>query len=241
MKATLVERAALSHDDRLAMCQLLDRYFLGVDFDGFERDLVDKDFALLLRDETGQLCGFTTLGLEQIPDGEPGAWVLYSGDTIVDLGQRSSAALAACWIDAVYRLRAEKRIERLVWLLICSSVRTYHFLPLFFRDFAPHPAAPTAVAVQSELDLLAVHRYGSAYDPATGIVRLERPQPLRSGEAEGATRRESRELLQFFERRNPGHALGDELVCHCVIDDANLTAAGRRMVESGRRRGRAGS
>jgi hypothetical protein len=30
--------------------------------------------------------------------------------------------------------------------------------------------------------------------------------------------------------RNPGHADGDELVCLAELSDANLTAAGRRMV-----------
>jgi hypothetical protein len=41
--------------------------------------------------------------------------------------------------------------------------------------------------------------------------------------------------VQYFLQRNPGHAEGDELACLTELDDANLNAAGRRMVRAGQR------
>ena len=70
------------------MCALLDRFFLAVEARGFERDLADKDHALL-RDDAGKLCGFTTLALVPSPSRRRGDWVLYSGDTIVDRDHRT--------------------------------------------------------------------------------------------------------------------------------------------------------
>lgn len=227
MRITLRRVDKLGERDRAPMCALLDRYFLGVDRRGFEEDLANKDYAVLLHDRDGSLAGFTTLAFDRIP-GTTAGWVLYSGDTIVDRSGRTSPALAAGWIDSVERLRAELGAERLVWLLICSSVRTYRFLPLFFRDFAPHPKHSTSQEVQDELDRLARARYGPAYDTATGVVTLARPQPLRREPVE-STRLEG-EIGAFFERLNPGHRKGDELVCHTVVTESNLTAAGRRML-----------
>jgi hypothetical protein len=230
----LVARAELTPHDRREMCSLLDRFFLGVDPVGFADDLADKHHALLLHDESGKLCGFTTLALLPSPGGERGDWVLYSGDTIVDSDHRSSAALAVSWIDAVLRLRAEQGIDKLTWLLLCSGLRTYRFLPLFFREFWPRPEAPTPPAARREMDRLATSRYGAAYDSATGVVVLPRPQPLRTECADRGRPRTSAEAT-FFGERNPGHLRGDELVCLCLIDETNLTAAGRRMVASGQR------
>lgn len=233
MRPELVATRSLSAGDRDAMCGLLASSFLGVDSEGFVADLADKDYALVLRDEAGRICGFTTLALAEIP-GRPGEWVLFSGDTIVDSAHRTSNALAAGWIDAVEQLRAERYVSRLVWLLICSSVRTYRFLSLFFRDFAPHPERPTDPAVKSERDALASWRYGARYQAGSGVVVLERPQTLRPDQVEAPFSDPA--LAAFFECHNPGWRGGDELVCHCVVEDDNLTAAGRRMVLAGRRR-----
>jgi hypothetical protein len=41
--------------------------------------------------------------------------------------------------------------------------------------------------------------------------------------------------VRFFLERNPGHASGDELVCLTELSDANLTAAGVRMVRGANR------
>ncbi|MDJ0694121.1 hypothetical protein [Mastigocoleus sp. MO_188.B34] len=35
--------------------------------------------------------------------------------------------------------------------------------------------------------------------------------------------------IEFFDRMNPGHLNGDELVCLTEISETNLTPAGKRM------------
>ncbi|MCB1036152.1 MAG: hypothetical protein KDD47_20180, partial [Acidobacteria bacterium] len=194
----------------------------------------DKDFAILLTDGGGTLRGFTTFALVPAPE-EADLWVVYSGDTIVDRSARHSFALAETWIDSIRRLRHEHRLERVVWLLICSGARTYRFLPVFFREFFPRAGLTAPETIRRRMEGLAVARYGSSYDPRDGIVRLPVPQPLRpeTGVGQGPIRDRD---VRFFQERNPGHSVGDELVCYTDLDDGNLTRAGQRMMAGGEKR-----
>lgn len=241
MNGRLIEREQLTAAERAAMWALMDRHFLGVAPGVFERDLAAKDHAILLTDRDGVLRGFTTLSVVPVRFAGEALTAVYSGDTIVDRGARGSFALAATWIDSIRRLRqadpATLAARRMVWLLICSSPRTYRFLPLFFRDYHPRAGATPPAEVRRLIDHLAHARYGDAYDPVRRVVRLPDPQPLRPELHPAAGERDEHD--RCFLGANPGHHRGDELVCFTELDDDNLTAAGRRMVTAGERARRA--
>jgi hypothetical protein len=236
----LVARQRLSAAERAAMWDLLDGHFLGVTRAVFERDLEAKDHAILLTGAGGALRGFTTLAAVPVRFEDEALTAVYSGDTIVDHGARGSFALAATWIGSIRRLRGELGGERMVWLLICSSPRTYRFLPLFFRDYHPRAGGEAPPRRRRLIDALARQRYAGAYDPASGIVRLDHPQPLRPELRPSAAGRGDEHDRCFF-ALNPGWRDGDELVCFTELDDANLTAAGRRMARAGERAESAGA
>lgn len=244
MNGRLIERERLSAAERRAMRELMDRYFLGVTPAVFERDLAEKDYAILLTGDEGELCGFTTFAVVPFRCEGGELWAVYSGDTIVDRGARGSFALAATWIDSIRCLRTGLGGGRMVWLLICSSPRTYRFLPLFFRDFQPRAGAAAPPATERLIATLAWARYGDAYDAASGIVRLADPQPLRPEPlpaGEDGRDEEGRDRVgrdghdRCFLAANPGYLEGDELVCFTELCDDNLTPAGRRMVRAGER------
>src|SRR5690606_28715607 len=80
------------------------------------------------------------------------------------------------------------------------------------------------------VDRLACERFGDQYDVRTGIVRLRHPQRLREALADIPEGRRKDAHVRYFLERNPGWSSGDELVCLADLSDANLTAAGRRML-----------
>lgn len=219
----------LTAADLTAMAELLAAYFDGAERSVFDADLANKTHVVLVRNAAGRLVGFTTLAL--VPAAGALPWTLYSGDTIVAPEGRANAELARGWIEAALSLGDRHRIDRLVWLLVCSSVRTYRFLPVFFTTFSPHPTRPTPPEVGSEMEQLASARYGGEFDPASGVVTLAHPQIVKPGRH--ASSADSLEV--FFHRANPGAGRGDELVCHCEIRIDNLTPAGRRMLSASRR------
>ncbi|MBK7978052.1 MAG: hypothetical protein IPK07_33995 [Deltaproteobacteria bacterium] len=172
IRGRLVARADLTPGERQAMHGLLASYFDGVEARVFERDLANKNWVILLEDESGALRGFTTLHLyrERFED-EP-ITVVFSGDTIVDKSAWNTPALHRSWIDAVSRLAQREGEGRVWWFLIVSGFRTYRLLPVFFREFYPRHDAPTPGGVQRLMDHLASGRFGAEFDAATGIVRF---------------------------------------------------------------------
>ena len=221
----LLPRHALTAAQRHEMFALLAHHFEGVKRGQFERDLAEKNWVAEIRRD-GRLLGFSTLLVcEQRFDGRA-LTAIYSGDTIVAPEAWGSPALARTWIAAVNYLRGAAPERPCHWLLLTSGFRTYRFLPVFWREFFPRHDAPTPPQARRLLDHLACARYGGSYDAAAGIVRFPHPQRLRALPAARAKDAH----VAFFHAQNPGHADGDELACLTEISEANLTAAGRRMI-----------
>jgi hypothetical protein len=229
MNSQLLPIDALLDGDRKSMYKLLNHHFDGACPDGFAADLSQKNWAILLKDNLGQLQGFSTLFIYEIKfQGKP-ITVVYSGDTIMDPSAWSSSTLARSWISAIQQLRPQYPNGKLYWLLISSGYRTYRFLPTFWRTFYPRYDSPTPPDVTALLKFLARRQFGKFYHEATGIVRFPAPHRLKGRLYGIPDERRTDSHVRFFEQKNPGHIHGDELVCITEISEANLSRAGRRI------------
>ena len=228
LQGRVIPRALVSARISDSMFSLLASHFSGVDRCAFQEDLADKDAVIVLEDDVGVLRGFSTLRVYQTAAPGRRVTIIYSGDTIVDRGSWGSPALARTWIDCVRQAAASAACDA-YWLLITSGYRTYRFLPGFFRAFYPRYDQATPAGEQVTLDAVASERFGSRYDPGTGLVRLDRPQVLAGDLLSVPAGRSADAHIRFFLERNPGFVLGDELACLTRIHDDNLTPAGRRM------------
>jgi hypothetical protein len=220
-----VPRASLTAPDRDAMFTLLSTFFTGVDPAIFASDLDEKSHVILLEGDDGLLHGFSTLLVYGTCVGGTDVTIVYSGDTIVDREFWGSPALPISWLAATRALTSTAE-SRVYWLLLTSGFRTYRFLPVFFREFYPRDSTRESTDL---VKAIAGERFGERYDPATGIVRFERPQVLVPELLDVPEGRTHDEHVAFFLARNPGYTRGDELVCLSDISDANLTAAARRI------------
>ena len=235
MNAQLQARPDLTTAQTAAMFALLDRHFDGVDAGQFHHDLAEKNWVVLLVGDEGELAGFSTIDFRcEEFEGRTDS-VLYSGDTIVDPSSWHANLLSRAWIEAARYLHARHGCGDLWWLLLTSGFRTYRLLSVFWSDFHPrHDRAPDD-GTRRRWDAYARHRFGTCFDPSSGIVRFPVPQRLRPHLAGLPPARLDDPHVACFARLNPGHADGDELVCLARLDDANLTATGRRIVDSIRR------
>jgi hypothetical protein len=233
VRTELVRVDDLAPSQGEAMITLYQRFFENVSREQFHRDLDEKGWAILLKDDGGELRGFTTLDIYDVEHDGKTVSVVHSGDTIVDDSARGSTALSSTWIGAVNSLRRELGKERLWWLFMVSGYRAYRFLPVFWKKYWPAADAETPSDVKGLMDALVLDLRGGRYDAAAGIVRRNQPQVLRA-ELRGIPERRMRDRhVAFFAEKNPGHEQGDELVCLTELAEENLTAAGKRMWDAG--------
>lgn len=218
-----------------SMYTLFCEQFDGVSFDVFKRDLGDKTWVLLLQDNDGTLCGFSSMDIYDVSVAGREISVVYSGDTVVSSESWSDSALSYYWMGAIDYLRRLHCKERLHWFLIVSGYRTYRFLPVYSQTFYPRYDRETPPGVQAIMDTVASERFGDSYDAASGIVRLDHPAVLKEQFRGIPENRLSDPHIAFFAKQNPGYDAGDELVCYAVIAEDELTRLGRRMWAKGRR------
>ncbi len=227
----LVQREQLSEREIEKMHGLLCEHFDGVTMEQFRSDIREKNWVVLV-DRLEKLVGFSTiLAYETTIAGQPCS-VIYSGDTIVAPEAWNTPALPRAWIEAVAKLRERYPRGPYLWLLLTSGFRTYRFLPLFWKEFYPRFDRATPEKWRQVTDCLARERFGTQYDPVTGVVRFAHPQRLRSFLAAIPPGRTTDPHVAFFAQRNPGHLTGDELVCITELSPTNLTHAGRRTAAS---------
>jgi hypothetical protein len=222
-------RAELGIERENEMFELLSKHFDGVTRPRFQEDLAEKNWVILL-ERDGRLVGFSTLlAYEATFVNEPVS-VIYSGDTIVSPEAWNSPALSRGWIACVRGLRRSYPRGKYYWLLLTSGFRTYRFLPVFWREFYPRFDVPIPEEHKQLLDLLAKGRFGAQYHAENGVVRFAQPQKLRKDTNLFPAGKAADPHVSYFLNRNPGHVIGDELVCLTELTDENLTPAGRRMV-----------
>lgn len=226
----IVSVAELNGQERDRMFALMDRYYAGMKRDGFEADLNEKQWVILLRDDASRaICGFSTqMILDFAIDGAP-MHALFSGDTIVERSCWGQGLLAQAWGQLALDLIDRYPAESLFWFLISKGYKTYRYLPLFFREYYPRRAAATPLWAKTIIDVLGRRKYPQTYDPNTGVIRADASAcRLRRDVAEITEGRLRDADVRFFVERNPGHERGDELCCIAPLTRENFSAAAAR-------------
>jgi len=229
LTASINDTAHLTPAECGRMLALMHTYFIGVEREVFERDLAEKPWVIVLRDDSACLQGFSTLCLlEETVRGER-VRAFFSGDTIIDRAHWGSLELERAWLEFLYRRIGAEPESRWYWFLICKGYRTYRYLPVYFHHYYPSPEQAPPFE-QEVLDRLAIRKFGHAYDAGTGVIRCRHDYRLREGIGD-ITERERRDpRIAFFEERNPDWRRGDELACLTDLGYGNLKRCAYRML-----------
>jgi hypothetical protein len=224
-RCDVIPRGALTAVDREEMFALFASFF-SADRQAFDRDLAEKDWVVLLRDDRGSIDGFSTLLRMDVDE----VTVFFSGDTVVARHRWGTYDLPRFWARHVFSVAAALAPRPCYWFLISSGYRTYRYLPVFFREFYPAAGRQTPPEVKSLIDRIATAKFNGSYDAAAGVVRLATPSPLLAGISDPEERMSRDPNVRFFVEANPNHAAGDELACLVRVSPDNVTAAGQRMI-----------
>lgn len=215
-----------------ALYALYARYYGGATAALFHRDLAEKDHILLLTDEDGHIRGFSTLKIiNAIHCGQP-VRALFSGDTIIDHRYWGEQTLPLAWCRLAGQICAQQPDVPLYWLLIVKGDRTYRYLNIFSKQYYPNRRQSTPPETQALMDTLAAARFGSAYHPASGLIRHAHTQGYLKAQWHTPPGTRNPEA-QYFHHRNPGAAQGDELLCLTRLSPDNLRSFALRGFHQG--------
>jgi hypothetical protein len=221
----------LTTRDRAAMFDVFSQHYDCVSWESFHRDLEEKDSVIVLRDDRGEIRGFSTQKLmHTVVDGVR-VRAVFSGDTIVDRRCWGDQTLGKAWCRYVAALYEEEPGSRLFWFLISKGFRTYLYLPLFFHEFYPRWDAPTPRFEQQVLNRLARMKFADQYCESSGLVIFPESQgQLKPEFAEVPSRRMSHPHVRFFLERNPTYKRGTELACLAEISPENMKLYAGRIL-----------
>ena len=224
----------LTSDDSALMYQLMRQCYDNVSQETFTNDLLDKHWVLMIRSvETGKVVGFSTQKLRELEIAGKAYSILFSGDTVVQRkywGKREILLASACLVDA---LMQRVRGGKFYWFLISKGYKTYHFLPVLFKEFFPNKDCSTPDEVKQILDYLGTELGGNLFDPQRGVIESQGGwYVLKEDIAEMSTLRTKDPHAQFFMQLNPGFPSGDELCCLAELNTDNYTNVTLRLLRN---------
>lgn len=230
----LVPRRDLAPEDCIRMHALMETCYDHVSFSRFSEDLEEKDHALLLRDFSGEIQGFSTLALNPKGLNEAACDVLFSGDTVIHPDHWGGQELVRGFLRTAGSILATRR-KPLIWYLLSKGRRTYMYLPLLFKRYYPalersrHFAAGPALAAACSERL-----YPGDWRPDQGVIRFSEPHGQVNGMlAEDTRNRVAHPQVEFFLRLNPRFHEGDELVCLAELSPENLRGRAASLMRAG--------
>lgn len=198
------------------MFSLMESHYDGVSRETFATDLADKDDVFLFY-VGGRLIGFSTILCRQLPD-IPGATILFSGDTVIDQDFWGRSFLQIAFGRYVLERKLRRPHAPLYWMLISKGYKTYLMMRRNYPWSFPQPGREPPTREGAAMDRFYASRFGSDYDPSTGLIRHDTGNyAVKEEWSEPPAELAADPDLRHFLKLNPGCAEGVELACIAEI------------------------
>lgn len=199
------------------MFELLARYYDGVSYDQFKRDLEEKQFVIRMFEAGGRIVGFSTIQLIHSQHKGRKIVTLFSGDTVIDKACWGQKTLQQAFVRFIIQLKLKKPWRRVYWFLITKGFKTYL---LIRKNFQCHPnyEGPTPQEKQSILTEVARLKYPKEYNEERGVIVFDECQGKVKEEFEDLSEEAQKNPdIAFFLEANPHYTEGEELCCLAEI------------------------
>lgn len=225
----LQEAKRLTEASIKAMFILMDTYYDQMTYSNFVGDLSEKDYCILLKDESGVIQGFSTQKLISFPlSGGREIHGVFSGDTIIHKDYWGSFELYKVFAQSF--LKYSNQFSEFYWFLISKGYKTYRMLPLFFKTFYPNYLEQTPEYEKQVMDAFGQFKYPGQYNKKTGIIEYRGEKvKLKEGVADVTLKRLKDKNIQFFIKANPDYMSGNDMVCLARLEPDNLRSTARRI------------
>jgi hypothetical protein len=216
----------ITETEKKEMFQLMKEFYDNVDGQIFIRDLLDKDYCIMLYNEENIVKGFSTG--KEIHVEVDGKLIkgIFSGDTIIHKDYWGRMDL----YKEFARNFVKSGSEEYYWFLISKGYKTYKMLPLFFKEFYPNYKVSTPLDEKKIMDAFGLSMYPMDYNKETGVNEYKSiKDKLKEGVAD-ITEKQLKDMdIKFFIEENPGYIYGNDLVCLAKLNQENLRKTAERL------------
>jgi len=209
-----------SMEERNAMWELYHQNYNDVTREEFDRDFEEKSHVFVGRDSgDNSIQGFSTAKIyEQVVDGKK-IGIIYSGDTMINKEYWGQKALNCAFMTEVALWKLKHPFTPLYWLIITMGYRTYLIAAKNAVEYWPRYDRETPKDKKSLLDAISLKRFGTDYNPVTGVITPKNTNcTLGQHVAPITTELLKLPQMKFFVEKNPNYEQGDELVSICKLD-----------------------
>lgn len=221
LRGKVIEVEKLNKEDIDEMYKLMTEYYDNVERKVFLKDLYDKKYCIILKDEKGNIKGFSTQKIINFSFEEKNIYGIFSGDTIIHKSSWGSLELFRVFADFFFDIG--EKYENFYWFLIVKGYKTYKILPTFFKEFYPNYLTEIPIEMQKILDNFGENFYPKEYNKNTGIIEYKKiKDKLKDGIADITERKLKDKDIKFFQERNPQYFKGNDMVCITRLKKENL-------------------
>lgn len=229
LRGALVRANSLNSEQTAAMFSVMQQFYDDTDFDTFLMDLREKDFCILLFDESRAIRGFSTQMLIPVTVENETVQGIFSGDTIIHKDYWGGLELFRVFAQNLVPLGA--RHADFYWFLTSKGYKTYRMLPVFFNKFYPTFRNSTPEREQGIMHAFGRAKYPREYDETRGVIVYKRKtDKLKPGVADVHSVRRPDEDVRYFVEKNPGYRQGDDLVCLASLARGNFRPGVRGLL-----------
>jgi len=236
LKSSYLEIENLSDTEINQMFNLMQRYYDNIKFDNFIRDLKEKNWVILLKNDEDKVSGFSTILLIDIGTkfSEKPVKLIFTGDTVVHEDHWGNLDLPMAFAKLAFIILPEKHPDHLMfWLLISKGYKTYRNMFSFTLSFYPKFDTPTPEFETNLMNEFGRIKYPGRYDPNAGVIHSDgTSDKVKEGVAELKEHHMSNPHLKFFAQKNPGYRQGDEMVCIASACPENVEPGLRQLITS---------
>lgn len=213
------------------MFELMSEYFDNLKKENFISDLNKKEDLLIMRNETDEIKGFSTLVILDLPLKNEIVKLLFQGDSIIHHDYWGDTDSIKTWIEYAYK-KLDSFTDKFYWLLLSKGYKTYKYLPVFFEEFYPRVNTVTPEFEQEIMDNYGYTYYKDGYDKEKGIIEMNlKKDYLKDWVAEIPENKLKDKNIEFFVQKNPDYRKGNELICLARITRENLKKPGRKVID----------
>ena len=130
LKGDIVKINEISQSEIEEMYILMTEFYNNVDKNIFLKDLKEKDYCIILKDDKNSIKGFSTQKIMKFNLENEEIYGVFSGDTIIDKENWGNLTLFKVFANFFFPFG--EKYKNFYWFLIVKGYKTYKFL--HFQD-----------------------------------------------------------------------------------------------------------